>query len=78
MATFDDLVHWVTPQIQQKTQITNGIVLAYLLVIVTTPGLLCVGGEPGNEAIMVIDSTICGSKQTEAEVRASINGTHKC
>ena len=26
-------------------------------------------GEPGNEAIIVIDSAICGSKQTEGEVR---------
>ena len=40
--------------------------------------LLCVGGEPGNKAILVIDSAIYGSKQTEGEVRASTNGTHKC
>ena len=31
------------------------------------------GGEPGNEAIIVIDSAIYGSKQTEGEIRASIN-----
>ena len=42
------------------------------------PRLLCVSGEPGNEAIIVIDSAICGSKQTEGEVRASTNGTYKC
>ena len=41
------------------------------------PMLLCVSGEPGNEAIIVIDSVIYiyGSKQTEGEVRASTNGT---
>ena len=36
------------------------------------------GREPGNEAIIVIDSAIYGCEQTESEVRASINGTHKC
>ena len=52
------------------------IFVSYSYILV--PRLLCVSGEPGNEAIIVIDSVIYGSKQTEGEVRASTNGTHKC